>query len=59
MYKVAVNKIKREKDMKVIVGETLSSDSEDEDVNHNEDKKVLTKSQIGDNYSMVSPNPEL
>ena len=59
VYKVVVDKIKREKDMKVIFCETLSRDSEDEDVNHNDDDEVLTKSQLGDDYSMVSPDPEL
>ena len=42
MYKVVVAKIKDEKDMKVIVCETLSSDSEDEDVNHNDDEEFFT-----------------
>ena len=59
VYKVAVTKIKREKDMTVIICETLSSDSEDDDVNHNNDEEVFTKSQLGDNYSVVSPGPEL
>ena len=39
VYKVAVTKIKREKDMKVVVCETLSSDSDDEDINHNDDEE--------------------
>ena len=59
VYKVVVTKIKHEKDMKVVVCETLSSDSEDEDVNHNDDEEVFTESQLGDDYSMVSPDPDL
>ena len=61
VYKVAVTKIKREKDMKVIVCETLSSDSEDEDINHNDDdeEEFFTESQVGEDYSMVSPDPKL
>ena len=57
--KVAVTKIKREKDMKVIVCETLSSDSGDENINHNDDEEFFTESQVGDDYSMVSPDPKL
>ena len=59
VYKVAINKIKHEKDMEMIVCETLSIDSEDEDVNRNDDDEVLTESQFGDDYSMVSPNRDV
>ena len=38
---------------------SLLSDSEDEDVNHNDDDEFYTESQVGDNYSMVSPDPDL
>ena len=29
------------------------------DVNHNDDDEVLTESQLGDDYSIVSLDPEL